>query len=182
MSGDSGPEPTTDEIDSFIEEQKAEIAKQVEPILGASSEGDADVVVSVYADRAIAYLPPSATPQEQTGSMMDFVTANGERIGLFALAMTAMGMVMLMARRGGAVHAAADETDQDHTMAGPLGELYVEDGAIGKAGSPDAFLIAQETDENSIRSHQISQQVTDLIDDDPEAAAQLVRRWIERDP
>ena len=113
--------------------------------------------------------------------MMDFVSSNGKQIGLFALAVLAMGMMMMMARKSGTSVSTQDDGANEVTPGSPLGDLYVDDGAIGKAGSPDAFLIAQETDENSIRTRQISKQVSDLINDDPDGAAQLVRRWIERD-
>ncbi len=182
LAGSSGAEPTVNEIDAYIDEQTMEIEKQVKPILDANVEQESTVVVSVYADRALEYISPApVNGPEEAGSVMDFVTANGKQVGLFALAVMAMGMMMLMARRSGGAAAVPDETAHDAGARGPLGELYVDEGAIGKAGAPDTFLIARETDENSIRSRQMSQQVSDLINDDPEAAAQLVRRWIERE-
>ncbi len=113
--------------------------------------------------------------------MMDFVSANGKQVGLFALAVKAMGMMMMMARKSGTPVTTQDDSAIEVIPGGPLGDLFVDDGAVGKAGSPDAFLIAQETDESSIRTRQISKQVSDLINDDPDGAAQLVRRWIERE-
>ncbi len=182
LRGDGAEEPQPDEIDSYIEEQIPLIQKQVQPILDASAENESIVVVSVYADQAVTFITP--VPQlepAEASSVMDFVSANGKQVGLFALAVLAMGMMMMMARKSGTSVTAQDDGVVAAMPGGPLGDLYVDDGAIGKAGSPDAFLIAQETDENSIRTRQISKQVSDLINDDPDGAAQLVRRWIERD-
>ncbi len=182
LKGSSAEEPQPDEIDSYIEEQIPLIQKQVQPILDASAEEESTVVVSVYADQAATFITP--VPQlepAEASSMMDFVSANGKQIGLFALAVLAMGMMMMMARKSGSPATSQDDGVVVAMPGGALGDLYVDDGAIGKAGSPDAFLIAQETDENSIRTRQISKQVSDLINDDPDGAAQLVRRWIERD-
>lgn len=174
-------EPTLEEVDGFIEQQRTEIEKQVKPILDADSEQDSTVVVTVFADAALAYLSnPQMTP-DQAGTVLDFVAANGRQLGLAGLALLAMGMITLIVRKGGDAFSGTRESLEQMRRTGPLSELYVEDGPVGKAGSPDTFLIAQETDENSVRLHQVSQQVSDLINDDPEGAAQLVRRWIERE-
>ncbi len=175
-------EPQPEEIDTYIEEQIPLIQKQVQPILDASAEEESTVVVSVYADQATTFITPAPQLEPaEASSMMDFVSANGKQIGLFALAVLAMGMMMMMARKSGTPVSAQDDGVIEVMPGGPLGDLFVDDGAVGKAGSPDAFLIAQETDENSIRTRQISKQVSDLINDDPDGAAQLVRRWIERE-
>ncbi|MCH8854158.1 MAG: hypothetical protein IID41_16130, partial [Planctomycetes bacterium] len=182
LKGSGAEEPQPAEIDTYIEEQIPLIQKQVQPILDATAEEESTVVVSVYADQAATFITP-APPLEpaEASSVMDFVSANGKQIGLFALAALAMGMMMMMARKSGAPVSTQDEGVAEAVPGGRLGDLYVDDGAVGKAGSPDAFLIAQETDENSIRTRQISKQVSDLINDDPDGAAQLVRRWIERE-
>ncbi len=182
LKGEGAEEPQPDEIDTYIEEQIPLIQKQVQPILDASAEAESTVVVSVYADQAVTFITPA--PQVEpaaASSVMEFVSANGKQIGLFALAVMAMGMMMMMARKSGTPVSMQDEGVVEVMPGGPLGDLFVDDGAVGKAGSPDAFLIAQETDENSIRTRQISKQVSDLINDDPDGAAQLVRRWIERE-
>jgi flagellar M-ring protein FliF len=175
-------EPQADEIATYIEEQIPLIQNQVQPILDANAEQESTVVVSVFADQAATFITPTPLVEPaEAGSVMDFVSANGKQIGLFSLAILAMGMMLTMARKSGTPVATQEDSAADVTAVGPLGDLYVDDGAIGKAGSPDAFLIAQETDENSIRTRQISKQVSDLINDDPDGAAQLVRRWIERE-
>ena len=182
LKGEGAEEPQPDEIDTYIEEQIPLIQKQVQPILDASAEAESTVVVSVYADQAVTFITPA--PQVEpaaASSVMEFVSANGKQIGLFALAVMAMGMMMMMARKSGTPVSMQDEGVVELMPGGPLGDLFVDDGAVGKAGSPDAFLIAQETDESSIRTRQISKQVSDLINDDPDGAAQLVRRWIERE-
>ncbi len=174
-------EPQPDEIDTYIQEQIPLIQKQVQPILDAGAEEESTVVVSVYADQAVTFITPTPLEPAEASSVMDFVSANGKQIGLFALAVLAMGMMMMMARKSGTSVSMQDDGVADVMPGGSLGDLYVDDGAIGKAGSPDTFLIAQETDENCIRTRQISKQVSDLINDDPDGAAQLVRRWIERE-
>lgn len=183
LAGESGPEPTPEDIVTYIEEQLVEIERQIKPILDANSEEEATVVVSVYADRAVEFISPGPGLEAQEAStMIDLVSANGKQIGLFAMAALAMGLMMMMARGGGrGPKKAPDVAIDEATAVGPLGDLFIDDAPVGKAGVPDAFLIAQETDEGSIRTRQISQQVTDLVNDDPEGAAQLVRRWIERE-
>lgn len=182
LAGDSDTEPTVEQIDAYIDEQIPEIEKRVKPLLDANAEVESTVVVSVYADRAVEYIQQGPLEgSEKATSVVGFVSAHGKQLGLLAMVAVAMGIMMLMVRKGGAATVAPGLDEQEAVPSGPLGEFYVDEGAVGKAGSPDAFLIAQETDENSIRLRQISQQVTDLIEDDPEGAAQLVRRWIERE-
>ncbi len=182
ISGTPDEEPAPQQLDGFIEEQKQEIQRQVAPILDAVAERESTVVVTVFSDNAVAYIaPPPVSEAQEALTMQRFITANGRQLGLAALALLAMGMMMMMVRKAGAAAALPQGGEPDGPLTGPLGELTVDAGPIGKAGAPDAFLIAQETDESSIRARQIAQQVSDLINDDPEGAAQLVRRWIDRD-
>ena len=52
---------------------------------------------------------------------------------------------------------------------------------VGKAVTPDALLVAHEADEQSVKARHIAREVNDMIESDPQAAAEIVRRWIEKD-
>ena len=101
LSGESGPKPTPEDIDLYIEEQQIEIERQIKPILEANAEEEATVVVSVYADRAAEFISPApAEEAPEASTMVYLVSAHGKQIGLFAMAALAMGLMMMMARSG----------------------------------------------------------------------------------
>jgi flagellar M-ring protein FliF len=174
-------QPEEDDIDDEAAELVRRIQDMVAPILVARAKPQ--VEVGIYFDdaasRAAAVAPPPAAAGLRL-ALPELMSAYGKQAGLVALAVIALVAVLQISRRSGAA-ALPDAETSAGSRSMPLGELVVDGGPIGEAGSPDAFLIARETDESSIRARQMAQQVTDLINDDPESAAQLVRRWIGRE-
>lgn len=180
-SGEEGSDPTTAEIDTYVEQQLALIQKQVETIL-AVAEKEPQVEVGVYNAAVVSFIDDAAISEQATvGGITQYLSGNFKQIGLGLLALMAMGMMLQTVRKTRSV-TLPSEVESKQNLDGPLEELMVDSGAVGEAGSPDAFLIARETDEDSVRARQVAHQVTTLIQDDPEGAAQLVRRWIDREP
>jgi flagellar biosynthesis/type III secretory pathway M-ring protein FliF/YscJ len=177
MADDPERAPTRDEIEDLIDAEKPKIRDLVRPILVAASEPQ--IEVDVYYDEAKTYVPSAADPElAVSGGVMDYINTNGKQFGLVALALMAMGMMFQMVRRSAEAPVVPEDTS---ASLADLGGFSESGEPIGEAGAPDAILIAQETDEGSMRSRQMAQQVSEMINDDPEKAASLVRRWIERE-
>ena len=50
----------------------------------------------------------------------------------------------------------------------------------GEVGEGNAMLDGMELDEDSIKSQQMVEQVSTLVKENPDAAANLVKRWLNR--
>jgi flagellar biosynthesis/type III secretory pathway M-ring protein FliF/YscJ len=52
--------------------------------------------------------------------------------------------------------------------------------AVGEATEGDAMLDGMELDEDSVKAQQMLSQVSEMVGENPEAAANLVKRWLNR--
>ena len=65
-------------------------------------------------------------------------------------------------------------------MAGnkPLDALGLEDSLIDDGEASDSLLSGMEMDEETIRSHQVLQQIREVVQEAPEDATKLISKWI----
>jgi flagellar biosynthesis/type III secretory pathway M-ring protein FliF/YscJ len=56
--------------------------------------------------------------------------------------------------------------------------LTVGRRSIGQAEVSDTFLTGHEVDDDTLRYQELGREVSQLVADDPESAAHLLRRWI----
>jgi flagellar biosynthesis/type III secretory pathway M-ring protein FliF/YscJ len=101
------------------------------------------------------------------------VGAYGKEIGIGALALVSLLMVSAIVRKGSAAPAGAQrgEGRADH---------LAEEEIAGVVPDSDGMLDDMELDEDAIRAQQIRQQVQTMVKDNPDAAANLVNRWLSR--
>jgi hypothetical protein len=57
--------------------------------------------------------------------------------------------------------------------------LTIEGGPVGKAQVTQPILEGHEVDETTLKNQQIIEQVNDLVKDDPDSVASMLRKWIE---
>ncbi len=50
---------------------------------------------------------------------------------------------------------------------------------LESADPTEGYLVGQELDEQTLRYRNLSEQVSRMVDDDPEIAADLIRRWVK---
>jgi len=65
--------------------------------------------------------------------------------------------------------------------AGPGATLLAGEALAGEARDGNPLLNAVELDEDAARTQQMLDQVSTLVKDNPDAAASLVKRWMNRD-
>jgi flagellar biosynthesis/type III secretory pathway M-ring protein FliF/YscJ len=137
---------------------------------------DTDVSVATYAD----VTPDLAMAAAQTTAVSSPVTmmlgGHVKEIGVGVLAVVSLLMVMMMVRKGApvpVVAAAADEPVLPQMLS--AGEHLA-----GEAGEGDPALDGMELDEDAVRAQQMLGQVSTLVKENPEAAANLVKRWLNR--
>ena len=80
---------------------------------------------------------------------------------------------MLRMARGGGDGDVTDIPNIQEALSNLRGEL-----AAGEVGEGGMLLDATEADPDQIEAKQMVEQVQDLVTDNPDAAAQLMRRWL----
>ena len=126
---------------------------------------------------------------EDTDSMVTLAKRYGAKGGLGALALLSLGMMLMMVRRASegpeipAELTIAPEEElramNEQVTASPLGALSLDGGPIGEAGATPGMLVGQELDEETLKTHQLVDQVTDIVADDAELCARLLTQWID---
>ncbi len=185
-SQDPNAEPAKEQVEEVMDRENKKIAASVTPILAAAAHNKPAVEVTTYSDAPVVYAatPSGGTsPIAQAGNVMELMSSHVKEIGLAVLALMALGMMMHIIRKVPDSLAVPKPfaMDQEQFALGPGGELMVDGGPVGKAVTPDALLVAHEADEQSVKARHIAREVNDMIESDPQAAAEIVRRWIEKD-
>jgi flagellar biosynthesis/type III secretory pathway M-ring protein FliF/YscJ len=167
------PDPTI--LQAFIDEQLRVKRAIVKGCVGTLA--DEAVTVADYADSLP--ITGGATLAAATPISLMF-TDHAKEIALGALALVSLFMVSNMVRKGSATPAPAI------AMAGvgmaPRGTapLQGREEAVGEAVEGDPLLDGMELDEESAKAQQMLNQVSELVEENPDAAANLVKRWMNR--
>jgi flagellar biosynthesis/type III secretory pathway M-ring protein FliF/YscJ len=172
-NSDKEPEPAA--LQTFIDEQLRLKRAIVKGCVGGLP--DESVTVADYADS----LPvTSGATLAAAAPMSLMLTDHAKEIALGALALVSLFMVSNMVRKGSATPAPA------MAMAGggiaPRGAVPLQgrEEAVGEAMEGDTLLDGMELDEESAKAQQMLNQVSALVEENPDAAANLVKRWMNR--
>ena len=60
-------------------------------------------------------------------------------------------------------------------------DMGMGDEVVGEAAATDALLVGREVDERTLQSQKVVDQVTEMVKEDPEAAVNILRRWMENE-
>ena len=96
---------------------------------------------------------------------------------LGGLAVVSLFMVSMMVRKGGPAVMAVPAGIQTTT---PMPVLDASEALAGEVGEGKSMLDAMELDEDAVRAQQMVDQVAAMVEDNPDAAAGLVKRWMSR--
>jgi flagellar biosynthesis/type III secretory pathway M-ring protein FliF/YscJ len=144
---------------------------------------DAEVNLDVYTDlmpEAVMAAPATA------GLAMSLVSAHGKEIALGVLALLSLFMVSNIVKKSGPVPALATAgaavgpaANAVLTPKSPLA-LVAGEEVVGEVRAGDALLEGMEVDTEAVRSQEMLKQVEELVGEDPDAAAALVKRWLSK--
>jgi flagellar biosynthesis/type III secretory pathway M-ring protein FliF/YscJ len=142
-------------------------------VSGTTGLAEGKVIAEVYPDFPVEVA--DLADVAPTRSIATSVGAYGREIGIGALALVSLLMVSAMVRRGAAppVPGANGESRTPPRLA--AGEAIA-----GVVGDGDGMLDGMELDEDAIKAQQMLQQVQTMVKDNPDAAANLVKRWLNR--
>ena len=168
MSDEQQPDETV--LEAFIAQELMRLKPAVQRCLNGAS---AEVVhVDAYTD-----LMPlaSAVPQVAAAPMTLLVTTHVKEIALGALALASLFMVSSMVRKGSTLPVAAK-----YYPATKPSQLAPPEEVAGEVRESGPLLDGMELDEDSVKAQQMLNQVSHLVDENPDAAATLVNRWLNR--
>ena len=90
-------------------------------------------------------------------------------------------MVLMMVRKSiGPVEVSDEEAIAMLAGNKPLDALGLEDSLLDDDEGGDALLSGMEMDEETIRSHQVLQQIREVVQESPEDATKLISKWINQ--
>ena len=166
-----------------------------------SYRGFVKACVSLPSDEALALdtymdLPPAVTEvtAQATGGVAMLLGNHGKDIVLGVLALASLFMVSMMVRKGGTgtvVTAGARAgtsngigmptvgTTVDAMIAKAKLESVLEDDTA-EVGEGGQALDGIELDDDSIRAQQVIEQVSNLVKENPDVGATLIKRWMTR--
>jgi len=145
-------------------------------------QNDNQVAVSMY------YNLPPALEAGSISAGSDFIAlakAYGPHAGLALLALISLFFVLRIAKKAQAAVAAAKTPAAEIAGAAleqdglePLGGGPV---TVGEAQEMHSAMIGQEVDEGLVRSQQIVEQISHLVNEDSDSAASIVQNWLDDD-
>ncbi len=173
---DEGAEQPDDAaLQAVYTEHLDRIKKQVEPLLMARNEGR--VVVDVYPDGegAIGEAAVAAAGAGAGG----LLSGNLIRpVGLSLMALVSLAAMFMMIRKASQP---APEPESNE-LAGMPPMLGGDDfDMAGEAGELDAALPGMEVDDDQIANRKVSEQVAEMIKNNPDEAANVLRQWARQD-
>jgi flagellar biosynthesis/type III secretory pathway M-ring protein FliF/YscJ len=131
------------------------------------------VAVSMYNDAPSPLL--AAATAAPTGTVGEMLSRYSKEIAVGALALISLFMVSMMVRKSTpAPIVAAAPTPRETPHLDGIPEI------AGIVSHGDSMLDGMELDEDTVRTQQMLDQVSTLVGENPDAAANLVKRWLNR--
>lgn len=179
------PKDTDAEFVKVRDEQVQRVKSSVQRIVMAKSPDD--VYVDVYPDMEWSNdggtwrNAPGAIAAAQVGGdaldPMNLAVQYGPGVGLGVLALTSLMMMLRIAKS--ATPRTLDfempqpeETDSDQM-------LTVGPHAVGQAEISEGLLTGRELDDDTLRYQELTTEVSEMVEKDPEGAAGLLQRWVD---
>jgi flagellar biosynthesis/type III secretory pathway M-ring protein FliF/YscJ len=174
----SAPEPDDAAIDRWCEKYLPKWQEVVRNNVGLTSVKD--VTIGLYPDvTPLAGVSAAAAGSAVAGgaSITAVAATHSREIVLGGLAVMSLFMVSMMVRKAGPSVVAAPVGVQTSI---PMPLLDATETLAGEVGEGKSMLDAMELDEDAVRAQQMVEQVAAMVDDNPDAAASLVKRWMSR--
>jgi flagellar M-ring protein FliF len=138
------------------------------------------ITVAAYSD--LLPLDERATPVVAAGTLTGMLSGHVKEVALGALALVSLFMMSMIVRKGAPapvpVTVAAAPTPITPPIGSAANPLEVGEKLAGEVGESNATLDGMELDEDSIKSQQMLTQVTELVGENPDVAASLIKRWM----
>jgi flagellar biosynthesis/type III secretory pathway M-ring protein FliF/YscJ len=172
----AGKDPDERALQPLIEREVADVRDMVKK---ATKLNDDAVSVGTYWEDVPLLAAAGETAAGGAGGagtgVGAIVTSHVKEIAVGALAVLSLFMVTMMMRRGAPVPVIAPTPELSEAPALASGEDVA--GEVGEGGS---MLDGMELDEDAIKAQQMLDQVATLVQENPDGAANLVKRWLNK--
>ena len=160
-------------LKTYIDAQLQKIHNEVKGC--AVFPSDEALVVDMYSDVVQPELPlGQATP---ASSMTTALGKHGKEVGVGVLAVISLFMVSMMVRKsGGVVRVTTVPPPPAAPPESPT--LGGSEAVVGSAVETAEALDGMELDEETVKGQQVVDQVQKMVSANPDAAANLVKRWL----
>ncbi len=172
-------EPTDQELDTMSTGLRDKIRKQVMTVLDIPAGQEDRVSVDWFPDTgaiALAQLTDGGAGENVAGMVYRY----WDKAGMGVLAVLGLVMMLMMVRKvGEGPVLPGEEAPVAMRKRGlPIAEVE-EEVPVSEARETEPLLVGKEVDEETLRSQQIIQQVSELIKADPASSASILQRWID---
>jgi len=175
----STAEPTEAEIETLVQREIPRLRDAVK--MATNIKDDTAVSVATYVDVDA----PMITAEIAGGGLASLPMGVGfgaKEIAIGVLAVVSLFMVSMMVRKSAPQPTVAMAGPTDFIDPGPRppSDVTVSADIAGEVGAAGMMLTGHEMSEDQIESQQVIEQVGTMIKDNPEVAANLVKRWLNR--
>jgi flagellar biosynthesis/type III secretory pathway M-ring protein FliF/YscJ len=166
-------QPTYVQLKPLIDEETTKMRESVARCVALASPTDVSIDTYVDAAPSLAAAPVAAA----TGSGFAMLLGgHAKELGLGALALMSLFMASMMVRKSTPSPLPAAAAVQPERKPG----FFSVESLAGEATSTDGLLDGMELNEETVRTTQMVDQVSNMVRENPDAAAALVKRWLNR--
>ena len=169
-----GKEPADTDLQPLITSELASMQKTVQNLCMLPSPDK--VAVAVYPDIADEANVQPAAMTSTSGAMSGLLSGHAKEISLGALAIMSLFMATMMVRKG--TPAVVPAAAASNSPAAPA--LLSTEPIAGEAAGGNGMLDGMELNEDTIKAQQMVEQVSTMVRENPDAAAGLVKRWLNK--
>lgn len=167
----SAKDPDDAALQPLVNAELPTIRRVVQNCVGMKSEES--ISVDTYFDGAAPLL--AATEAGLPSGMGSLVGGHLREIAVGVLALISLFMISMMVRRSSPAPAITAHAEPIETP-----QLKASETVAGIASDGHTMLDGMELDEDAIKAQQMVEQVSTMVKEDPDAAASLIKRWLNR--
>lgn len=170
-------EPDDAALAALVTDESAHIAQDVKNC--TAIKDDTAIAVNWYSDGASALGAGGNAPAAPASSAVSSILLSHVReIGVGMLAMVSLAMVMMMVRKSAPVPIPPDDEAAERQKA--TQRLEADMPLAGEVSEGDKMMDGMELDDEAVKTQQMIEQVSSMVTENPDSAANLVKRWLNR--
>lgn len=158
-------------VQALIESELPKIVKSVKSVLSLQESA---ITVDTYMDD-LPELAAATTVEPASSPMTLSLGDHAKEVAVGALAIISLFMVAMMVRKSTPAPIIAAPLELKEAPA-----LVGGEDIAGEAVEGNPMLDGMELDEDAIKAQQMVEQVSTMVKENPDAAANLVKRWLNR--
>jgi flagellar biosynthesis/type III secretory pathway M-ring protein FliF/YscJ len=166
-------DPDENALQTMVTAELPGLRKDVQNAIGMKS--DDAISVDTYFDTGSPLLVAVGTESSTSASISSMVGGHVKEIAVGVLALVSLFMVSTIVKKGSPMPAIPVEIESRETQ-----QLSGEEALAGIVGNGNVMLDGMEMDEDAVHAQQMVEQVSTMVKEDPDAAANLVKRWLNR--